>query len=290
MAKQDALIYDPIWIDPIQDEKLCHSFVNEFHIHPVTAQVLVSRGFKTSKTLHDYLYAKLPNLYDPDLFPQMKMAIERLHQASDAKENILVYGDNDVDGISGTTLLTDVFRSLGLNVYFFVANRSSKTGNGYLDALQFAQSKECKLMITVDCGITAVDELKQVSEAGIDVIITDHHEPTEAIPSVKAILNPKLPESKYPNRDLTGVGVAFKLAHGYLKFLISKKLIEADQVDLKRYLDLVALGTIADMGALSDENRILVRYGLIQLPPHQSYRSCQVDQSFWPETVRYYDS
>ena len=263
--KPEVLIYDPIWIDPIQDEKLCQTFMSEFHIHPVTAQVLVSRQFKSSAPLHDYLYAKLPNLHDPDLFPQMKEAIDRIYRASAEQENILIYGDNDVDGITGTTLLTDLFRSVGHNIFFFVANRKSKTGNGYLDALEFAKEHNCKLIITVDCGITASKELEQMVSEGIDVIITDHHEPSDSIPKVTAILNPKLPNSKYPNRDLTGVGVAFKLAHGYLKFLISKKIINTDQIDLKRYLDLVALGTIADMGALIDENRILVRYGLIQL-------------------------
>jgi len=264
MARQDT-IYRPIWVDPIQDEKLCQAFIDEFHIHPVTAQVLVSRKFKTTEAVHDFLYAKLPDLLDPALFPEMKMATERLYRAREEQETVLIYGDNDVDGMTGTTLLTDLFKSVGLQVLFFVANRSSLASSGYIDALEFAKEHNCSLIITVDCGITAVEDIKKITLAGIDTIITDHHEPTGELPSCVAIINPKIANCKYPNKDITGVGVAFKLAHGYLNLLISKKLITSDQVDLKRYLDLVALGTIADMGALVNENRILVRYGIIQL-------------------------
>ncbi|MDN3505116.1 MAG: single-stranded-DNA-specific exonuclease RecJ [Rhabdochlamydiaceae bacterium] len=266
MPKQNESIYNPIWIDPPQDSELCQKIVDDFHIHPVTAQVLVSRKFESEKKIHDFLYAKLPNLLDPNLFPEMGKAIERIFKAQNEKETILIYGDNDVDGMTGTTLLTDLFRYIGLSVLFYVASRGgSMAKSGYLNALDYAKAKNCKLMITVDCGITANEDLKTITNSGIDVIITDHHEKAELVPKVTAIINPKMPGCSYPNREITGVGVAFKLAHGYLKFLISEKIIEPSQVDLKRYLDLVALGTIADMGGLIDENRILVRYGLIQL-------------------------
>ncbi len=255
----------PLWMEPIQNIKLQDEFVREFNIHPVTAQVLISRGMKSIKEVHDFLYSKLPNLLDPELFPQMPMAVERIFQAMETQESVLVFGDNDVDGITGTTLLTEFFRYVGLKVHFFVANRNSITGSPIVDALNFALKNHCTLMVTVDCGITAVEEIKRIREKNIDVIITDHHEPTDVLPLCVATLNPKLINSTYPNRDLTGVGVAFKLAHAYTKFLISKGIINPDYVDLKRYLDLVALGTIADMGALINENRILVRYGLVQL-------------------------
>lgn len=265
MAKQEISHYDPLWVDPPQDQKLCQEYVEGFHIHPVTAQVLVSRNFKSKQGIHDFLYAKLPDLCDPNLFPQMQTAIERIHKAKEGDESILIYGDNDVDGMTGTTLLTDLFRYLGLNTHFFVANRNSKNASSFIDALSYGQGNKCTLMITVDCGITAIQDIAEITQNGMEVIITDHHEPSDELPQATAILNPKLPNCTYPNREITGVGVAFKLAHGYLKFLISKKIISADQVDLKRYLDLVALGTIADMGGLLGENRILVRYGLIQL-------------------------
>ncbi|MBS0628129.1 MAG: single-stranded-DNA-specific exonuclease RecJ, partial [Verrucomicrobia bacterium] len=123
----------------------------------------------------------------------------------------------------------------------------------------------CKLLITVDCGITAAKEMTHAAEQGVDIIITDHHEPTAKLPHCIATLNPKLLNSTYPNRELTGVGVAFKLAHAFTNFLIANGEIIASKIDLKKYLDLVALGTIADMGSLMGENRILVRYGLKQL-------------------------
>lgn len=264
MSKSNATIH-PIWMEPVYNHKLQEEFVREFNIHPVTAQVLVSRGMKSIKEVHDYLYSKLPNLLDPELFPQMSRAVERIFAAMESQESVLIFGDNDVDGITGTTLLTEFFRYVGLRVYFFVANRNSATGSPIVDALNFALKNHCSLMITVDCGITAVEEIKDIHEKNIDVIITDHHEPTDILPHCVATLNPKLINSTYPNRDLTGVGVAFKLAHAYTKFLISIGKINPDDVDLKRYLDLVALGTIADMGALVNENRILVRYGIAQL-------------------------
>jgi single-stranded-DNA-specific exonuclease len=254
-----------LWVEPISNQRLHDTFVQEFNIHPVTANVLVSRNFRNVKEVHDFLYSKLPNLLDPELFPQMDLAVNRVYEAATRGQRVLIFGDNDVDGITGTTLLTEFFRYVGLQVFFFVANRNSVSGSPISDALQYALKKECKLMITVDCGITAVDEIKVIHEKEIDVIITDHHEPTDILPLCVATLNPKLINSTYPNRDLTGVGVAFKLAHAYTKFLIAKGELNSDDVDLKRYLDLVALGTIADMGALINENRILVRYGLIQL-------------------------
>ncbi len=133
------------------------------------------------------------------------------------------------------------------------------------DALQFALERKCTLLITVDCGITAAKEIEEVVQHGIDVIVTDHHEPTSKIPLCAATLNPKLINSTYPNRELTGVGVAFKLAHALTNILIENEEISPTKIDLKKYLDLVALGLIGDMGALKGENRILVRYGLKQM-------------------------
>ena len=134
-----------------------------------------------------------------------------------------------------------------------------------LDAIEYAVKNKCKLLITVDCGITSAAEIEEAVKRDVDVIVTDHHEPTDKLPHCVATLNPKLLSSTYPNRDLTGVGVAFKLAHAVTNYLISTSAVSTGKIDLKRYLDLVALGTIADMGSLRGENRILVRYGLRQL-------------------------
>lgn len=256
---------EPIWIYPKDDPVWKETIVKEFKIHPVTAQILVSRGFTSLEAIHDYLYAKLPDLYDPFLLSEMQPAVDRVCKAIANSENILIYGDNDVDGMTGTALLTEFFQDLGANVFFYVSNRGTHREYLVVEALEYALQNKCSLLITVDCGITAAPEIAKVVEQKVDVIITDHHEPTGTIPHCVATLNPKLPNNPYPNRDLTGVGVAFKLAHGITNQLVDEGKITPKKIDLKRYLDLVALGTVADMGALVGENRILVRYGLRQL-------------------------
>jgi single-stranded-DNA-specific exonuclease len=256
---------DPIWVYPKVDPEWHKTIIKEFSIHPVTAHVLASRGFTTLEEIHDYLYAKLPHLLDPQLFNDMDKAVNRVIEALKNNENILIYGDNDVDGITAAALLTDFLRFIDANVFFYVPNRNSLKQSLMLDALEYALNNDCKLIITVDCGITSANEIEEAVRQKVDVIVTDHHEPTAKIPHCIATLNPKLIDSTYPNRNLTGVGVAFKLAHAVTNELITNGLINPTKVDLKRYLDLVALGTIADMGSLLGENRILVRYGLRQL-------------------------
>lgn len=255
----------PVWIYPKIDNEWKESIIKEFKIHPVTAQILVARGFTTLDEIHDYLYSKLPDLYDPFLMPEMPQAVDRICKAIKNKENILIYGDNDVDGMTGTALLTEFLQFVGANVYFYVSNRGTNRQSLIVEALEYALKNECKLLVTVDCGITAATEIAKVIEKNVDVIITDHHEPTDKIPHCVATLNPKLLNNPYPNRDLTGVGVAFKLAHAVTLQLVAEGLISPKKIDLKRYLDLVALGTVSDMGSLLGENRILVNYGLRQL-------------------------
>ncbi len=255
-----------LWILPHTDDALKEKIIKEFKLHPVLAQILVSRGFKSFEQIHDFLYAKLPDLHDPFLLAEMPQAVERACRAIRDKENILIYGDNDVDGMTGTTLLTEFFRDLDANVFFYVSNRGALRQSIIVEALEYALMNDCKLLITVDCGITAALEIAKVAAQNVDVIITDHHEPTDKIPHCVATLNPKLVNNIYPNRDLTGVGVAFKLAHAITNQLTSEGKLPAKKIDLKRYLDLVALGTVSDMGSLSTmENRILVKYGLRQL-------------------------
>lgn len=256
---------NPLWIHPKSDPQWKESIIKEFKVHPVIAQILVSRGFDSLEKIHDYLYAKLPDLYDPFLMAGMQQAVDRVSKAIRDSENLLIYGDNDVDGMTGTALLTEFLQGLGANVFFYVSTRGSSRQSLIVEALEYAIKNECKLLITVDCGVTAATEIAKVVEKNIDVIITDHHEPTDQIPHCIATLNPKLLNNSYPNRDLTGVGVAFKLAHAITDQLVDEGRISPKKVDLKRFLDLVALGTISDMGALMGENRILVRYGIRQL-------------------------
>lgn len=252
------------WIYPKASPEWKKTITDEFNIHPVIAEVLVTRKFNQLEDIYSFLYSKLPDLLSPNLLLGMEKAVHRTTQALHLKESILIFGDNDVDGITGTALLVEFLRSLGGNISYYVPNRSSSNQLLLTNALEFALQKNCKLLITVDCGITAANEINDFLDKSIDVIITDHHEPTHKIPHCIATLNPKLINTNYPNRDLTGVGVAFKLAHAITNTLVSSGKISASEVDLKRFLDLVALGTVADMGMLTNENRILVRYGLRQ--------------------------
>jgi single-stranded-DNA-specific exonuclease len=251
------------WVFPKENVQTVTKIVQEFNIHPITARVLCSRGYTSKPAILDFLYAKLPNLISPEKFNDIGAATRRIWQCMKNNENILIYGDNDVDGITATTLLTEFFRKLKCRTYYYVPNRNNADKSILLNAVNYAKEKNCTLIITVDCGITAAYEVDEVKKQNIDVIITDHHEPTDKVPHSIATLNPKVTNSRYPNKDITGVGVAFKLAHAMLNFLLKKcPEVNVKSIDLKDYLDLVALGTIADMGALTGENRIFVRYGL----------------------------
>lgn len=254
-----------LWVEPHENPKLLSKLIDEFNIHATTAKIFVNRNLIEFDAIHKFLYAKLPDLLDPYLFPGMSEAVDRVCKALDQKESILIYGDNDVDGMTGTALLTDFLQSLGAKVFYYVPNRNMLKRSVILDAFTYAIERECKLVITVDCSITATDELEILVKDRVDIIITDHHEPTLKLPHSIATLNPKLLNSTYPNRELTGVGVAFKLAHAITNHRIATGKLSPKELDLKNYLDLVALGTVADMGALTGENRVLVRYGLKQL-------------------------
>lgn len=266
LQKKHEVDRGQLWVYPKRDDAAKTKIIHEFHLHPVIAQVLVSRKMTDSKEIHNYLYSRLPDLYDPFLFEEMQQAVDRITKAIQSDEHILVYGDNDVDGMTGTALLTEFLHFVGAKVHHYVSNRAALLRQSMiLDALEYALCHHCTLLITVDCGITAGEHIKEVVKQGVDVIITDHHEPTAKIPNCVATLNPKLVTSVYPNRELTGVGVAFKLAHALTTHLIDEGLLAPKKVDLKRYLDLVAMGTVSDMGILLGENRILVSYGLEQL-------------------------
>lgn len=256
---------EPIWIYPPEDPSWLEQITKEFNIPPITAQILISRGFNSPEQIHHFLYSKLPDLHDPRNFFEMSKAVQRIVDALKKQEVILVYGDNDVDGMTGTALLAEFLKKVGGIVKFYIPNQNVRRPQLFYDAVEYAKEHNCRLIITVDCGITNPKEFETIESNKIDLIITDHHEPTSKPLDCIATLNPKLAHQTYPNRDLTGVGVAFKLAHAVTNFLVSNHEISSKKVDLKIFLDLVALGTIADMGVLLGENRLLVRYGLKQL-------------------------
>ena len=256
----------PLWVYPSTDPETISQLAKDLHFDVPFTEALVARGYSTKEAIYKHLYSKLPDLHDPFLFPEMPNAVVRIMKALKSEERILIYGDNDVDGMTGTALLTEFLTFLGGKVLFYISNRAALLRQSLiLDALEFALKNECTLLITVDCGITAAEQIEEMLKHNVDVIITDHHEPTTRIPNCVATLNPKLLNSPYPNRELTGVGVAFKLAHAMTEYSLQEGWNSGKKIDLKRYLDLVAIGTVADMGVLVGENRILVNYGIEQL-------------------------
>ncbi|ANH78360.1 single-stranded-DNA-specific exonuclease RecJ [Candidatus Chlamydia sanziniae] len=250
------------WLYPKENPVFLKKIIKEFHLPPIAAQIFISRGFQTIQEIHEFLYSHLSNLYDPNLFLDMSKAVERLLLAIEQEEHVMIYGDSDVDGMTGVALLVEFLRNIGMQVGYFSLGAILKQHGETLPLIIKLKEKAVSLLITVDCGITAGREISDITKQGIDVIITDHHMPTGKIPHCVATLNPKLRDQTYPNGELTGVGVAFQLARGLLNALISRNIITKNQIDLNKSLDLVALGTITDVGTLRGENRIMVRHGL----------------------------
>ncbi|WP_201456664.1 single-stranded-DNA-specific exonuclease RecJ [Chlamydia sp. 17-3921] len=266
MANNKNSSQDPLqWIYPRQDFVLRAMIIKEFHLNPIAAQIFVSRGFQTIEEIHNFLYSHLSNLYDPELFLDMSKAVDRLLSARERGEHVMIYGDSDVDGITGVALLVEFLQSIGIRVSYFFLGAMLKQHGEVITLINKLKEENVSLLITVDCGIAAGKEVNDITKEGIDVIVTDHHMPTGKIPHCIATLNPQLRGHNYPNRDLTGVGVAFKLARGIVDALIARGDLEKNQIDLKRYLDLVTLGTLTDMGVLLGENRVMVRYGLKEI-------------------------
>ncbi len=232
------------------------TLASEIGISPFAAQLLVNRGIKTATEARSYLYPTLDELHSPFKLADMDKAVERIHQAIARGEKICVYGDYDVDGTTATALLLNTFRQMDVPVDYYIPNRFGD-GYGLSEATveKIHQKTKAKLLITVDCGITSVKEVALANQLGIDVIVTDHHQPETEQPPAYALISPKIPGNEYPYTELAGVGLAFKVAQG----------LTDDTAFLESLLDLVALGTVADIASLTGENRILSRLGLAEL-------------------------
>jgi single-stranded-DNA-specific exonuclease len=231
---------------------------------PVAA-LLVARGLNDAAAASRFLNPRLSDLSDPSRVPGLDAAVERLGVALKAGEKIVVFGDYDADGITATALYVTVLRRLGGNVAAFLPNRLS---DGY--GLSAATVDRClavhspAVLLTADCGTGSSEAVRRAAAAGVETLVTDHHEPGGDVAPARAVVNPKLGA---PNGigDLAGVGVAFKLCHGLVKRCRDAGLAAAADVDLREWLDWVALGTVADIVPLTGENRILVRHGLTRL-------------------------
>lgn len=232
-------------------------------VSPIISHLLLNRGIRSLQEGKFFLFGTLRDLHDPFLLPDMEKAVERIWRGLEKNEHILIYGDYDVDGVTATSLLILFFRSLGKRVSYYIPYRLKEGYGLNADAIKAIRDKGVTLIITVDCGISSRQEIEYANSLGIDVIVTDHHEPPtsneigESLLPAYAVINPKRNDSRYPFPDLAGVGIAFKLAEA-----IAEKTVDSQLSTVNCYLDLVALGTIADLAPLTGENRILVREGL----------------------------
>lgn len=225
----------------------------------VVRQILFNRGIATAAEAEAFLSAA-PN-YDTDPFQMtgMRVAVDRIRAALTNREPIAIYGDYDVDGVTATALLVQALNALGADVREYIPNRFDEGYGLNNEALTALANDGVKLVITVDCGVRSPDEARHARDLGLDLIISDHHEPSGTLPEAYAVLNPKQDGDLYPEKYLAGVGIAYKIAEALLRDL------QPSNLQLENYLDLVALGTVADLAPLTGENRALVRKGLAQM-------------------------
>ncbi len=247
------------------DKSLQDKLVRDLNILPLTARILINRGLADSEKASSFLRPGLEDLHDPFLLKDMDKAVGRIQEALQKGEAIAVWGDYDVDGTSSAALVYLFFKSIGHKIYTYIPERQ---GEGYglnIKGLKALGEKGVKVVITVDCGTSNHNEISAAAALGIDVLVTDHHEPTEQKLPARAFINPRQEGCAFPFKSLAGVGVAFNLIMALRSRLRESGLITGKGPNLKRFLDLVAIGTVSDMVPLVGENRIFVRYGLVEL-------------------------
>lgn len=223
-------------------------------------ELLIERGITTPDEANRFFYPSLSDMYDPFLMKGMDIAVSRLNKALGKKERIMVYGDYDVDGTTAVALVYKYLQNFYSNLEYYIPTRYEEGYGISLKSIEYAKSRDVKLIIVLDCGIKAVDEIKYAMELGIDFIICDHHVPDNELPPAVAILNPKMPDNTYPYPHLSGCGVGFKLMQA---FALSNGLDAGSE--LESLLDLVAVSIAADIVPITGENRILAHYGLKRL-------------------------
>jgi single-stranded-DNA-specific exonuclease len=237
--------------------------------HPVLRQILYQRGYRTRASAETYLSAQPPHGNAPERLSGVEAAVDRIKYAISHHEPIAIYGDYDADGVTATALLYQALQRLNADARSYIPNRFDEGYGLNKEALTNLHQEGIKLVITVDCGIRSVEETVHARTIGLDLVITDHHHPGTEVPDALALINPKLPEDTYPDKDLAGVGLAYKLAAALWKEF------GIPEIEAESFLDLVALGTVTDLAPLIGENRHLVRYGIkhIQRPDRQGVLS-----------------
>ena len=239
-----------------QDKELVEKISTKYNISELLAKILINRNIIEDKQIEIFLNPTRNDFYDPFLMNDMHKAVNRIIKAIKNKEKTIIYGDYDVDGITSITVLKKFLNERGLEVDYYIPNRLEEGYGLNCKAIEEIAKNEYKLMITVDCGISGIEEIKIANNYGIETIVTDHHEQLEELPNAYAIINPKRKDNTYPFRGLAGVGVVFKLIQA-----LSIKL-ELDEKEYLKFLDIVCIGTISDIVPLIDENRVISKLGL----------------------------
>lgn len=238
------------------DKNKVEELSKKYGINKLLATILVNRDIVEEEKINVFLNPTRNNFHNPLGMPDMEIARDRVIQAIENNEKTIIYGDYDVDGITSTTVLTKFLEERGLHVDSYIPNRLHEGYGLNNEAIDKIAKEGYTLMITVDCGISAVDEIAYANSLGIETIVTDHHEPGEKLPKAVAVVDAKRKDNKYQCRDLAGVGVVFKLIQA-----ISQKL-NLDEKEYLKYLDIVCVGTISDIVPLVDENRVIAKLGL----------------------------
>jgi single-stranded-DNA-specific exonuclease len=226
---------------------------------PVMGYLLYNRGYETPEDAMSFINAENEFFYDPFELNDVKEAVERIRKAVDSGEKITVYGDYDVDGVTSVCTMCLYLRSCGANVDYYIPNRS---GEGYgvsCAAIEALKQSGTSLIVTVDTGITANEEVEFAKSIGVDIVVTDHHECRAELPRAVAVVNPHRPDCTYPFKELAGVGVVFKLICAYEKVKSGDDMIDAVRRICKQYADLIAIGTIADVMPIRYENKLIVK-------------------------------
>ncbi len=251
------------WVVSEPDIVLAKKISKNLSLSSITAKVLVNRGVRSEADADTFLNSSLFDLPSPFLMRGMQRAVDRLSLALQKGEKIAIYGDYDVDGVTATAVLYGFLREIGGDVTFYNPKRLTEGYGINIDAVKFLAKQKVNLIVSGDCGITAVEEVKEAKRLGVDFIITDHHKPPKILPDAISVINPHIKGCTYPGKEITGVGVIFNLVIALrrrlreLGYFSSKK-----EPNLGNYLDLVALGTVADCAPLINVNRIFVKEGL----------------------------
>ncbi|MFB3147426.1 MAG: single-stranded-DNA-specific exonuclease RecJ [Thermodesulfobacteriota bacterium] len=277
------------WIIEKENPKLRDKLAKSLQISPITAQILVNRGIENETEANLFLNCTLFDLPSPYLMKGMDRAVERIKKALKNNERIAIYGDYDVDGVTSTALLYSFLKVLKANVTYYNPDRLKEGYGINIDAVKKLAEQGVSLIISGDCGITAVKEIEQAKELGVEFIVTDHHQPPQELPQAVSILNPKLSECKYPGKEIVGVGVIFNLVIALRRALRDEGFFKNGEPNLGDYLDLVALGTVADCAPLLDVNRILVKEGIkrMQSPKRLGVQALKEASSIKGEVTSY---